>query len=465
LLGISPTPRSVNLGGSVTFTVNAAGHAPLTYQWRRNGVAISGATGPALTISDAQTIDAGFYSVTVGSPYGSTTSASAALAVGQYSMRFFGTGAPGGDRIKIALDAPARPVDVGAGDFTIEFWLKANPGANAQPAISPGTSVNWINGNIFLDNDVVGLGDFGDYGFSLGNGRIAFGLEDNTGNARTIVGATDVADGRWHHIALTRSATGGELRLWVNGLLDASGTGPVGNLSYRDGRTTDWPNDRFIVLGAEKHEFSEWFDNAFNGWLDELRFSTMVRYAAPFTRPSAPFTPDAQTAALYHFDEGDGATVLDSAGASGGPSPGTRLVGGAQNGPIYDAGQPFGETYAGWAATYISDPAQRAPLANPDGDRWPNLIEYALGQPPLLFDENAVSFGRNPSGRLELAFPRQFAPDLTYIVEATGDLLAPWQSLFSSSGIANTPGSITVTDSQASGGATRRFIRLRVDLP
>ena len=44
----------------------------------------------------------------------------------EYSIRFFGNGvaAPDLDRVKISIDAPHKPVDVGTGDFTIEWWMK-----------------------------------------------------------------------------------------------------------------------------------------------------------------------------------------------------------------------------------------------------------------------------------------------------------------------------------------------------
>lgn len=264
-------------------------------------------------------------------------SATAPSASG-YSLRFFGTGANEADRVKLKLDAPAKPVDVGTADFTIEFWLKASPGDNTQPAIIPGSNVDWINGNIILDNDTYGTADSGDYGFSLAGGFMAFGCEKVGGTARTILGSTNVADGLWHHIALTRSATTGLLKLWVDGVQDATGTGPTGNLSYRNNRASVWPNDPFIVLGAEKHNLVDWQDNAFKGWLDEVRFSTRVRYTGTFTPPVAPFSPDSFTAALYHLDEGTGTIIFD---AAPGASHGTRLIGGAQNGPVHDVDTPF----------------------------------------------------------------------------------------------------------------------------
>jgi hypothetical protein len=74
--------------------------------------------------------------------------------------------------VKIRIDAPARPADVGATDFTIEFWMKASAADNPSgPCASGGDA--WIFGNILLDRDVYGNGDFGDYGVSLYGGRIA----------------------------------------------------------------------------------------------------------------------------------------------------------------------------------------------------------------------------------------------------------------------------------------------------
>jgi hypothetical protein len=48
------------------------------------------------------------------------------------SLRFYGNGMNDIDRVKISIDQPHVPADIGAGDFTIELWLKAMPGDNQQ---------------------------------------------------------------------------------------------------------------------------------------------------------------------------------------------------------------------------------------------------------------------------------------------------------------------------------------------
>ncbi len=82
LITSQPANATVTEGNTAQFNVAATGTAPLTYQWRRNGAAIAGATAPAfvtpaLTLADNTTQ----YSVVVSNAVGSVTSATAGLTV------------------------------------------------------------------------------------------------------------------------------------------------------------------------------------------------------------------------------------------------------------------------------------------------------------------------------------------------------------------------------------------------
>jgi len=262
-----------------------------------------------------------------------------------FSLRFRGYGASDVDRVKIRLDAPEVPADIGTTDFTIEWWMKANPGENNAPATGSG-GYNWIFGNIILDRDIYGSGDYGDYGVSLGAGRLAFGVGTSAGD-NTIVGTRQMADGQWHHVAATRRRADGRLHIYVDGALDTEGNGPTGDASYRNNRASGWPqSDPFLVIGAEKHDAGPAYPS-YHGWFDELRLSQGLRYSAAFARPNAPFVTDASTSALYHFNEGGGDTIADSSGASGGPSHGVRRLGGSPAGPEWSIDTPpFGPSTA-----------------------------------------------------------------------------------------------------------------------
>ena len=77
----SPTARTVTAGSSATFAVVASGSPTLTYQWRKAGVALTGNTTAALTLTNAQAADSANYDVVITNSVGSVTSAAAALTV------------------------------------------------------------------------------------------------------------------------------------------------------------------------------------------------------------------------------------------------------------------------------------------------------------------------------------------------------------------------------------------------
>ena len=76
-INTQPSSQSVCLGNSVTFTVSASG-ANLSYQWKKGGTNISGATSASYTILSTSAGDAANYTVTVTSSCGSSTTSSAA---------------------------------------------------------------------------------------------------------------------------------------------------------------------------------------------------------------------------------------------------------------------------------------------------------------------------------------------------------------------------------------------------
>lgn len=75
-----PSSQTVAAGTSVTLSVSAAGTG-LTFQWRKNGTAISGATASTLTLASVSASDEGSYSVSVSSGSLSATSSVAVLTV------------------------------------------------------------------------------------------------------------------------------------------------------------------------------------------------------------------------------------------------------------------------------------------------------------------------------------------------------------------------------------------------
>ena len=77
-----PLSKSATTGASVSFSVVIqSGTAPNTYQWRRSGFLIAGATSPTYTIDSVSADNAGSYDVLIANHLGSITSAAATLTV------------------------------------------------------------------------------------------------------------------------------------------------------------------------------------------------------------------------------------------------------------------------------------------------------------------------------------------------------------------------------------------------
>ena len=76
-----PAPFTLTTGNTASFSVLAAGAAPLSYQWQFNNVDLAGATGQSLVLQDPLPAQAGNYRVRVTNSFSSVTSNNAALTI------------------------------------------------------------------------------------------------------------------------------------------------------------------------------------------------------------------------------------------------------------------------------------------------------------------------------------------------------------------------------------------------
>jgi hypothetical protein len=255
------------------------------------------------------------------------------LAAAQTSLRFVNDGNSNPSmiqRVRIPIGASGqaadlhRPMDLGdpsfaSGSFTIEFWMRGVAAENSVGSGCGSGSTAWISCAIVLDRDIDGAGsEFGDFGLAVcGDGAVRAGIETATGGTGVCAPAAGALDGRWHHIVWTRNHLTGSTCLFADGVQGSCSTGPTGIMSYDDRRTTTSPQDPTLVLAAEKHGYPV---SGFSGWLDDARFSRLVRYASCgdggncFTPPSAPLAADPLTLALYRFDEAPAGAACSCAG-------------------------------------------------------------------------------------------------------------------------------------------------------
>jgi len=151
----------------------------------------------------------------------------------------------------IEIDNPLVEVQNSAGNitensFTISFWIKTT--YNEGDASSDWfVNVPVIDGKVGVDQN--------DFGISIAQGKILFGTGDN-GTNTTISSRNSINDNSWHHVAVTRSYHTGELSIFVNGELDATGDGSLNILS----------SPSFLGIGRSP------FGNVyFDGDLDDIR--------------------------------------------------------------------------------------------------------------------------------------------------------------------------------------------------
>ncbi len=151
-------------------------------------------------------------------------------------------------------------------DFSIACWVKTTQ--------APGSG-QWYNGVGLVDGDASGGAN--DFGTAMVGGKFAFGV----GNPdTTILSTTSINDGFWHHCVATRQQSSGTMRVYVDGLLQATGTGSRNSLN----------SSAHLLFGAIASG-----GGYFNGSLDEVKIFTRTLatnevaalYNSSVTAPSA----------------------------------------------------------------------------------------------------------------------------------------------------------------------------------
>jgi hypothetical protein len=143
-----------------------------------------------------------------------------------------------------------RPV---ADDFTIEYWVKTTQTGTA------GTM--WYSGVGIVDAEVGGSTN--DFGTSLNGSKLCFGIGSTD---YSIISNANINDGSWKHIAVTRTKATGAINIYINGVLDISGTcSNLGSLTA----------PAYVRIGGMQTAV-----NYFNGSLDDIRFWNVVRTPA-----------------------------------------------------------------------------------------------------------------------------------------------------------------------------------------
>src|SRR5882672_5214878 len=137
-----PAGQTVTVGQTATFTVAATGSAPLSYQWRKNSVAIAGMTSSSYTTPATTTADNGAqFTVVLSNSVGSGSSSVAMLTVSAASVPPLITTQPASQTVTAGQTATFSVAATGTAPLTYQ-WKKNSvviSGVNSSSYITPVT--------------------------------------------------------------------------------------------------------------------------------------------------------------------------------------------------------------------------------------------------------------------------------------------------------------------------------------
>jgi len=235
-ISTQPAGASLTAGGSHTLAVMATGSAPLAYQWRRNGVAIDGATSSQYALTNVTSSSAGSYTVIVSNAAGSVMSTAAAVTVSDSGVRFPFAGVylgslSGGGPFALLVREDRTGVLVGfssaAKKAVVASAISVDAAGRLSGAIDPGTVVSSLGSEAEpprskLEGEFAVAGTFGADGSLAGSvERLGFSFSAS-GPVRS--GGLDRFAGYY-----PAGSAGGSARAYV--ILAPSGEGVVAVLS------------------------------------------------------------------------------------------------------------------------------------------------------------------------------------------------------------------------------------------
>jgi sugar lactone lactonase YvrE len=163
--------------------------------------------------------------------------------------------------------------------WTMELWFNIN---------SVHRDYNCLIGNYSDNITKIGVNN---------SGNLIVYLTAGTG-ALTNTGSTNIQTGTWYHLALV--FTGISYDIYLNGNLE---------LTFASELPIDPKTFHQLILGRVTGNTAWYF---MDGYIDEFRCSNIARYTAAFSPPTAPFTRDANTILLNHFDQNGSASDFNS---------------------------------------------------------------------------------------------------------------------------------------------------------
>ncbi|MBS1645985.1 MAG: T9SS type A sorting domain-containing protein [Bacteroidetes bacterium] len=303
---VTVNPTSTTVLPSTSTTLTASGTA--TYTWSTGDNTNTTVVSPAI---------ATIYTVSGTSAVGCVSSTQDTIIIKGAALNFNGTN----NYVPIN--------EVISSDFTIEYWVKTT---------QTGGGPQWYSGIGMVDAEVSGV--VNDFGTALVGNNFALGI----GNPDvTITSTTSINDGNWHHVAGTWVMSTGAMSVYVDGVLESTGTGST------NPRNAPAQIDIGRILTGI---------NYFNGTIDEVRIwnRALCQGEIQNSMNAELKMPQTGLMAYYPFNEGlagvNNATVTVAADSSGNGNNGT-LTNFTLNGTTSNWVAPGAVTTGSYAPAFV----------------------------------------------------------------------------------------------------------------
>lgn len=197
---------------------------------------------------------------------------------------------------------------IGSGGFTYSVWIKSSAVNGIYPIISKrkGTqspaNTNYQQFSLYISGNIGG---------SVNGNKLDINYVQNTGVAdRSVLGTTNVLDGKWHHAVAV--VTGTASRIYLDGQLEpisvSSSNGASVNITRTDNLAIgQFTNGGSNILGSPYY---------FPGQIDDVRIFnsalTATQVLQLYNQSSSGYDPIGSPAGWWKFDENTGSSVADA---------------------------------------------------------------------------------------------------------------------------------------------------------
>ena len=274
VISMSPQPVVVSTGDTVAWSGYAVGVPPLSYQWRKNGKSIAGATATDFSITNITAADIAAYDLVVTNLYGSATSSVVTVDTilttpGKNFVVDSNPQNPERDGLNFGATWVDSSADHGTNRLGVMNFAAAGP---SQITVPGATNFDYSTGTVMFWVRTSGLADSTGHPATLfdrmnnGKGFVlvqnsdgTVGFADNGAND-SFTSVSSITNNQWHHVAIAfDQGASGPMTIYIDGQPDRANFSASG---------WSWSVGQELEFGLS-HDTNSW--QGFNGMMDDVR--------------------------------------------------------------------------------------------------------------------------------------------------------------------------------------------------